>query len=78
MALKQLTVFVENKQGAIVDITDALAGGFEDLGRDIYISFRNDSLPKVCDGGTMELYESRREFKTYKVTVNSNIIRFGL
>lgn len=25
MALKQLTVFVENKQGAIVDITDALA-----------------------------------------------------
>nr|MBQ4317994.1 hypothetical protein [Clostridia bacterium] len=61
-----------------VDITDALAGGFEDLGRDIYISFRNDSLPKVCDGGTMELYESRREFKTYKVTANGNIIRFCL
>lgn len=31
MALKQLTVFVENKQGAIVDITDALAKSEVDL-----------------------------------------------
>ena len=31
MALKQLTVFVENKQGAIVDITDALAKNNVDL-----------------------------------------------
>ena len=31
MSLKQLTVFVENKQGAIVDITDALAQNHVDL-----------------------------------------------
>ncbi len=31
MSLKQLTVFVENKQGAIVDITDALAKKHVDL-----------------------------------------------
>ena len=31
MSLKQLTVFVENKQGAIVDITDALAKNNVDL-----------------------------------------------
>ncbi len=31
MSLKQLTVFVENKQGAIVDITDALAKNHVDL-----------------------------------------------
>ncbi len=31
MSLKQLTVFVENKQGAIVDITDALAKNHIDL-----------------------------------------------
>ena len=31
MALNQLTVFVENKQGAIVDITEALANKNVDL-----------------------------------------------
>lgn len=31
MSLKQLTIFVENKQGAIVDITDALAKNHVDM-----------------------------------------------
>lgn len=31
MSLKQLTIFVENKQGAIVDITDALAINHVDM-----------------------------------------------
>lgn len=31
MSLKQLTVFVENKQGALVDITEALAANNVDL-----------------------------------------------
>ena len=37
MALKQLTVFVENKQGSVVPVTDALAKG--EIGKSRYESY---------------------------------------
>ena len=68
--------FAENE--CIVDISDALKYGFEDLGCEFYVSFKNDSLPQSCDGGVIELYESRKRFKTYKVTALNSIIRFKM
>ncbi|MBE6645483.1 MAG: hypothetical protein E7612_08955 [Ruminococcaceae bacterium] len=61
----------------IVDISDALALDFDDLGKEFYISFKNDSLPKSCEGGKMELYESKNNFKTYKITYENKIIKFS-
>lgn len=61
-----------------VDVSGALALGFDDLGNEFYISFKNDSLPKSCTGGKMELYEEKKNFKTYKIICESAKIEFQL
>jgi len=41
----------------------------------IYISFKNGSEPTECIGGNMSLYETKKEFKTYKIErTEENII----
>jgi len=62
----------------IVDTTGAEALGFDDLGDTFYVSFKNENLPKSCTGGTMELYESKEKFKTYKITKEADVVRFSL
>ena len=61
-----------------VDISGALNLNFEDLGCEFYISFKNNSLPKSCTGGKMELYEEKKNFKTYRITYENSKIEFHL
>jgi hypothetical protein len=37
------------------------------LKNEFYISFKNDVMPKECFGGNISLYDTRKEFKTYKI-----------
>jgi len=34
---------------------------------EFYISFRNGTEPKACEGGSIELYETKQNFRTYKI-----------
>jgi len=58
--------FEENK--CIIDLSGVDSAGAEVLKNEFYISFKNGTLPKECKGGKMEEYESKKEFKTYKIT----------
>ena len=68
--------FTENE--CIVDTTEAQNLPFDDLGDTFYISFANENLPKSCAGGEIELYESKKNFKTYKVTKKENVVKFAI
>jgi hypothetical protein len=76
MSLKQLTVFVENKQGAIVDITDALAQNHVDL--------RALSIADTTDFGILRLvvdkpYEAEDILKAAGLTVSlTDVIAIGI
>jgi len=35
---------------------------------EFYVSFKNDITPSCVTGGTIELYETKKDCKTYKVT----------
>jgi len=56
-----------NENKCIVDLSEVDAKQAIALTGDFYISFRNGTEPKSCEGGTVELYETKRNFKTYKV-----------
>lgn len=40
---------------------------------EFYISLRNGTVPKACDGGIVTLFEEHKEFKTYKVVHAENV-----
>lgn len=58
--------FEEGK--CIIDFTDVDKSGAEVLKNEFYISFKNNIIPSECIGGRIELYEEKKEFKTYKIT----------
>ena len=76
MALKQLTVFVENKQGTVVSITDTLAKN--------NINLRALSIAETQDFGILRLIVDKPEFaekalKEAGLTVSlSNVIAVGI
>ena len=72
------STLTETKNKITLDITRARLLGFDDLGDEIYVSFKNDFLPTFCEGGEMELYEEKKNFKTYRITAHENIINFTL
>ena len=67
MALNQLTVFVENKQGAIVDITEALALNHVDL--------RALSIADTKDFGILRLIVSDNEAASKALSEHGYLIR---
>ena len=67
MSLKQLTVFVENKQGAIVDITDALAKNHVDL--------RALSIADTKDFGILRLIVNDNELGIKTLQDNGYLVK---
>lgn len=57
--------FADNK--CIVDLSEVDALNAEVLKNEFYISFKNGTAPTKCIGGTIEEYETKKEFKTYKI-----------
>lgn len=57
--------FVENK--CVIDLSDVDAQNARALKQEFYISFKNGVAPKGITGGSICEYETKKEFKTYKV-----------
>ena len=58
--------FVNNK--CIIDLSDVDAQKARALKNEFYISFKNGVTPKNITGGTICEYETKKAFKTYKIT----------
>jgi len=54
--------------GCVIDMREVDACGAVALKDEFYISLRNGTKPRIVTGGTVELYETRKEFATYKIT----------
>jgi len=52
----------------VIDVSGAEAKNAADLRNEFYVSMKNGTEPKACEGGTFELFETKQNFKTYKVT----------
>ncbi|MBE6645478.1 MAG: hypothetical protein E7612_08930 [Ruminococcaceae bacterium] len=69
--------FAELKEegGAVViDLSYIASKKLEEHKKEFYISFKNGVEPKSCEGGEITLYEEKKEFKTYKITHESDRI----
>jgi hypothetical protein len=51
----------------IIDLSEVDNKNAIGLKNEFYISFKNDVVPKECFGGNISLYDTRKEFKTYKI-----------
>ncbi len=58
--------FAENK--CLIDLSEVDAANAIVLKNEFYISLKNGIIPKVCVGGKIEEFETKKEFKTYKIT----------
>jgi hypothetical protein len=67
MAIKQITVFVENKQGALVSITDALAEN--------NVNIRALSIAETEDFGILRLIVNDEETAKKTLTENGYLIK---
>jgi len=58
--------FTENK--CVIDLSDVDAKNAIGKKNEFYISLKDGVAPKDCSGGEISLYETRKEFKTFKIT----------
>ncbi len=61
--------------GYIIDLSEVLAQGFEELKQEFLLSFANDERPISAIGAEISLYEEKDEFKTYKITYKSSTVK---
>jgi len=54
-----------------IDFTEVDAKQAVGLRNEFYISIKNGVLPESCFGGSIELYETKQQFRTYKITRNN-------
>lgn len=65
--------FEEHK--CIIDLKDVMKQDFVERKNEFYISFKNQLRPKEAIGGTMELYETHRNFRTYKIVHDKDMVQ---
>jgi len=58
----------ETETGCVVDLTEVDGKGAIGLKNEFYISMRGGAKPKTVTGGTAEVYNTRKDFVTYKIT----------
>lgn len=61
-----------------IDISEALGKPTDCLSGEFYVSLKNDLKPTACKGGSIELYETHKTFKTYKIKHTDSIIAIDL
>jgi len=59
------TDFAEGK--CIIDLTDADKQNAAALKNEFYVSFKNGTVPVTCEGGALSVYETKKNFVTYKI-----------
>jgi len=61
-----------------IDVTKASTISPKHTFGEFYISLKNELVPKNTIGGTLELYETHKEFKTYKIKHTENTVELEL
>nr|MBQ4319526.1 hypothetical protein [Clostridia bacterium] len=54
-----------------IDLSEVDSKQAVGLKNEFYISIKNGVLPESCFGGSIELYETKQQFRTYKITRNN-------
>lgn len=75
---KNFSKITFDKQKVIIDISEALEKNTGCLSGEFFISFKNGITPKACQNGEIELYETHKNFKTYKIRHTSNIVEIEI
>ncbi len=57
-----------------IDISDCIEKGKDYLSGKFYVSLKNDLTPSEVKGGSIELYETHNDFKTYKIIHTERLI----
>ena len=57
----------------IIDLSDVIAQGALELKNEFYVSIMFDHIPKSITGGSLELYDQKVEFNTYKIKVEPEV-----
>jgi len=57
-----------------IDVTKASTISPKHTFGEFYVSLKNNLVPKSVNGGSIEIYETHKEFKTYKVKHTSDIV----
>lgn len=70
---------VETEKNVIkIDVTKAATISPKHTFGEFYISLKNNLVPKEVSGGTIEVYTTHKEFKTYKIKHTDNVIKITL
>ena len=64
----------ETAEGYEIDLSSVLATEFSALTDEFLVSFTKDEVPVACDGGSIDLYEEKKDFRTYKISYNTPVI----
>ena len=66
---------IETEKNVIkIDVTKAATVSPKHTFGEFYVSLKNNLVPKEIKGGSFELYETHKDFKTYKVKHTENIV----
>ncbi|MBR5322211.1 MAG: hypothetical protein IKU48_01520 [Clostridia bacterium] len=70
---------IETEKNVIkIDVTNAATISPKHTFGEFYVSLKNNLVPKEIKGGTFEVYETHKEFKTYKIKHTENIVEITL
>ena len=70
---------IDYRDGAyIIDVSRLLKQNFDSIKNEFFISLLNGTEPKGIKGGEIELYEEKRDFKTYKITYTCDRIEIAV
>ncbi|MBO7303825.1 MAG: hypothetical protein J6V09_01190 [Clostridia bacterium] len=64
----------KNADGYKIDLSGVSATNFSALTPEFLVSFTKDEVPVACDGGSIDLYEEKKDFRTYKISYNTPVI----
>ena len=60
--------FIDGKY--VIDLAEVDKQNAHALKNEFYASFKTRELPTACEGGTLSLYETKKNFVTYKIERN--------
>ena len=70
----QFAIVEEGENEIFIDLSNMPDLSDDILKREFYISLTIGTEPKACEGGLIELYEEKKDFKTYKITYTKDRI----
>ena len=68
----------ENKGVVTVDLSAVRKNAVDWLKNEFYLSVKNGFSPRNVEGASIELYESKASFNTYRISTNEKTVKFSI